>query len=128
MNVGLAREQPLAAVPGQPISDKGQIDPRATNERVDILRVEFEGAVIVKTRLVENGDGLTFTSYRIAKEKVIHRIGRRRALGATGLGAGEFLPEPVGEAGNDLVLHVEEVGDRFVEALGPNVAGGLGIK
>ena len=32
-----------------------------------------------------------------------------------------FLPEPVGETRDDLVLHLEEVGDRLLEPLGPQV-------
>ena len=50
---------------------------------------------------------------------MIHRIGVRRALGALRLRAGQLLPEPVGETGNDLVLHVEKVGDRLVETFSP---------
>jgi hypothetical protein len=41
------------------------------------------------------------------------------------LGANEFLPEPACESGDDLVLHVEQVGHRLVEALGPEVRSAL---
>ena len=58
---------------------------------------------------------------RKPKEIMVHRIRVRRAPGAARFGGGELLPEPVGEAGDDLVLHVEEIGDGLVEALGPEV-------
>ena len=58
---------------------------------------------------------------------MVHRIGACCATGATGLGAGEFMPEPVGEPGYDLILHVEKVGDRLVEALGPDLTAGFGV-
>ena len=48
------------AVFGQPIGGKAQIDPCATDQRVDIVRIEIEGAVEVKTRLVEKIGGCTF--------------------------------------------------------------------
>jgi hypothetical protein len=47
---------------------------------------------------------------------VIHRIRVRRTLGAPRLGKLEFVPQTVGEEGNDLVLHLEEISDRLVEA------------
>ena len=81
----------------------------------------------MRTRLVEKLGGCAFVQKRKPQEIVIHRIRVRRALGARRLGAGEFLPEPVGEPGNDLVLHVEEIGDWLVEALGPEVAAGVGV-
>ena len=43
------------------------------------------------------------------------------------LRARELLPQPVGEARDDLVLHVEEVGDGLVEPLGPDVVTGFGV-
>ncbi len=53
----------------------------------------------------------------------IHRIrgGMCRTLSAHRLGGDEFLPEAVGEPGNDLVLHVEEISDRLVEPFGPEM-------
>ena len=82
----------------------------------------------MKTPLFQIGDGLAFVRRRLAKEIMVHRIGVCCATGATGLGVDEFLPERVGEAGNDLVLYVEKVGYRLIEALGPNVARGLGVE
>ena len=125
--VGLGGTQSLDAVFGQPISDRGYIDPGATDQRVDIVRIEIESAVEVRARLVEELGGLTFVEERKPKEIVVHRIRVRGALGAARFGGGELLPEPIGEAGDDLVLHVEEIGDGLVEALGPEVRAGLGV-
>jgi hypothetical protein len=47
---------------------------------------------------------------RAADVEPIHRIGVWHTLGESRLGSEEFLPEPVGEPGHDLVLHVEEIG------------------
>jgi hypothetical protein len=41
------------------------------------------------------------------------------ALGPPRLALHELCPELRREVGDDLVLHVEEVGERLVEALGP---------
>ena len=53
--------------------------------------------------------------------------GLRQALGAHCLGAGDLLPELVGEPGDNFVLHIEEIGDRLVEAFGPEVHAGVGL-
>ena len=53
---------------------------------------------------------------RLSEKIVIHRIGVYRALSAPRLRDCEFMPEPVGEPRNDLVLHVEEIGDQLIEA------------
>ena len=47
---------------------------------------------------------------------MIHRIRVRRTLGAPRFGKPEFVPQTVGEEGNDLVLHLEEISDPLVEA------------
>ncbi len=55
--VGLGGTQSLDAVFGQPITDRGEIDPGATHQRVDIVRIEIESAVEVRTGLVEKIGG-----------------------------------------------------------------------
>jgi hypothetical protein len=128
VDVGFGGEQSPAGVLGKPAPDKRQVDPGAGDGRIDIVSVEFDCAIIVKTRTLENGDSATPPHVRLSEEIVIHRIRIRRALGATGFGACEFLPEPVGEAGHDFVLHLEEIGDRLIEALGPDMTGRFGFK
>ena len=97
------------------------------DQRVDIVRIEIESAVEVRARFVEKIGGYAFVEMRKPEKIVIHRIRVRRALRAPRLCDGKFLPEPVGEAGYDLVLHVEEISDWLVEALGPEVRAGLGF-
>ena len=77
------------------------------------------------TRFAEELGGSAFVVDGEPEEIVIHRIRVRRALSAPRLGAQEFVLQSVGEARNDFVLHVEEIGDRLVEPLGPEVAAGL---
>ena len=36
-------------------------------------------------------------------------------------GRRQFRPQLIGEPGNDLVLHFEEIGERLVEAFGPEM-------
>ena len=48
-------------------------------------------------------------------------------LRAPRLGGRQFRPQLVGEAGDDLVLHVEEISQRLVEAVGPKVIAGLRV-
>ena len=58
---------------------------------------------------------------------MIHRIGVHRALSAPCLRDGEFMPQPVGEPRDDLVLHVEEIGDQLIEPLRPEMRAGFGL-
>jgi hypothetical protein len=51
----------------------------------------------------------------------IHGIRIRCPLGSTGFGQNELGVERVRESRDDFVLHVEEVGDRLVEAIRPQV-------
>ena len=58
---------------------------------------------------------------------MVHGVGIQDARGAARLGDGELLPEPVGQSRDDLVLHVEQLGDRLVETLAPDVASRPGV-
>ena len=44
-----------------------------------------------------------------------------------GLGLHEFDTQPVGEPRHDLVLHFEQIDDRLVEPLGPDVRASFGF-
>ena len=57
----------------------------------------------------------------------VHRVRARGPLGAPRLGDDELRVKGVGEAGDDLVLHVEQVGDRLVEPLRPEMIAALGV-
>ena len=64
---------------------------------------------------------------RQALKKEVHRIGIGRLLGAARLDGGDLIAQRVREAPNDLVLHVEEISKRLVEALRPKMTAGLGV-
>ena len=51
--VGLGGAEPPSTVVRPPGCVKGQIDPGAQDQRVDIVRIKIQGAVEVGTRLVE---------------------------------------------------------------------------
>ena len=42
-------------------------------------------------------------------------------------GRRQFRPQLIGEAGNDLVLHFEEIGHRLVEAFSPEMLAVFGV-
>ena len=48
-------------------------------------------------------------------------------FGASSLGGGELIVQSAGETGDDLVLHVEEIGERLVEPLGPEMIARFGV-
>ena len=57
----------------------------------------------------------------------IHRIGVRRLLRASRLGCDQFRSQLIGEAGNDLILHLEEIRGRLIKAVSPKVIAGLRV-
>ncbi len=57
----------------------------------------------------------------------VHRVGVRRPFRASRLGDDELGVERTRQAGDDFVLHVEEIGERLVEPLGPEMTAGLGV-
>ena len=67
---------------------------------------------------IEHGQALKVEVYGI-------RIGR--FLGAARLGTDELGLKLVREPGDDLILHVKKVCDRFVETLGPNVIASFSV-
>ena len=57
----------------------------------------------------------------------VHRIGIRRLLRPPRLGGYQLRSQLVGEAGNDLVLHLERSARGSVEAISPKVTAGSGV-
>src|SRR5260370_717048 len=62
-----------------------------------------------------------------ALEIQVQRIGMQRASRPLCLSLDELCIQRVSEPRYDFVLHVEQVGDRLVEAFGPKVIAGFGI-
>ena len=57
----------------------------------------------------------------------VHRVGVWSLFRASRLGGGELGVQRVREAGDDFVLHVEEIGERLIEPLGPEMIAGFGV-
>src|ERR1700722_14522361 len=64
---------------------------------------------------------------RQALKKQVHRIGIGRLFGPAGLDSRELIAERICEAPNDLILHVEKIGNRLVEALRPKMTAAFGV-
>ncbi len=95
-----------------------RIDPRRADQRIDIRRIKLHRPVeklagahdVCRSALVEGRD---------APEIEVHRVGIGLALRTLRFDVEQFGAQLVGEAGDDLVLHVEQVGDRLVKPVGP---------
>ena len=57
----------------------------------------------------------------------VHRVRVRSLFRASGLGGGELGVQRVRQARDDFVLHVEDIGERLVEALGPEMTARFGV-
>src|SRR6267142_6201131 len=62
-----------------------------------------------------------------ALEIQVHRTRMRRTFRSSSLGRHKLGIEKVGEPRYDFVLHVEEVSDGLIKALGPKVIAGFGV-
>ena len=67
------------------------------------------------------------TGLHLASDSTVHRIRGRRFFRASRLGGGELVVQRAGQTGDDLVLHVEEIGERLVETLGPEMIARFGV-
>ena len=73
---------------------------------------------VLEPAFVESGD---------AAEIIVERVGIRLVFRSLRLGRNQFAAQLIGEARDDLVLHVEQVGDRLVEPVGPDVVARRGV-
>ena len=64
---------------------------------------------------------------RPALEIQIHRIRMRRARRALRLGLDQLAIQSIRQTRNDFILNVEEVGERFIKAIRPQVLAAFGI-
>ena len=80
-----------------------------------------------KLRACATFQGLTLVEPSQYLEIEVHRVGVRRLLRASRLGGDEFGVQRARQARDDLVLHVEQIGERLVEPLGPEMIAGLGV-
>ena len=57
----------------------------------------------------------------------IHRIGVQRTFGSSRLSLDELGIQRIGEPGDNFVLHIEKIGDGFVEPFGPEMVAGFSV-
>jgi hypothetical protein len=100
---------------------------RRSNERVDIVGIGNERAIAKAARLRQIVRGSAFIVPSQPLKIKVHRVGGRRLFRASRLGGGELGVQRVCQARDDIILHVEEIGERLVEPLGPQVTAGFGI-
>ena len=100
---------------------------RRSDERVDVVGVGGERAIEKASRLrhVVRGHALVEPSHALKIE--VHRVGVRGPFRAPRLGGDEFGVQRARQPRDDFVLHVEEIGERLVEPLGPEMIAGLGV-
>ena len=68
---------------------------------------------------------LVHTSH--ALEIQVHRIRMQRTFRPPRLGLNQLSIQRVGKSRHDFVLHIEQIGDRLVEAVGPKVIAGFSV-
>ena len=101
---------------------------RQADQRFDVSRIKCQGALKETARFAKFSGDVTFVRRKPSPEnkdpsnRAFSARSARRASAAS-----KLRPKRVREARDDLVLHIEEIGDRLIEALGPEVVAGLGV-
>ena len=100
---------------------------RRSSERVNIVGIGGQRAFVKAARLrhIVRGGSLVEPSQTLKVE--IHRVGGRGLFRASRLGGGELGVQCVRQARDDFVLHVEEICERLVEPLGPEMIARFGV-
>ena len=100
---------------------------RRSHKRIDIAGVSNQRAIETPVRFHHILRGVPLIDPGHALKIEVHRIGVRRLFRASRLGGGELGVQRKGQTRDDFVLHVEAIGERLVEALGPAMIAGFGI-
>ena len=100
---------------------------RRSDERVDIVGIGGERAIEKAARLRDIVRGRTLVEPSQTLKIEVHRVGVRRLFRASRLGGDELRVQRVRQPRDDFVLHVEEIGQRLVEPLGPEMIAGFGV-
>ncbi len=100
---------------------------RRASERVDIAGVGGERPIEKAARLRRVVGGHTLVEPRQTLKIEVHRVRGRRLFGASRLGGEKLGVERARQARDDFVLHVEEIGERLVEPLGPEMLTRFGV-
>ena len=100
---------------------------RRSDERVDIVGIGRERAIEKAARLRDIVGGQTLIEPSQTLKIEVHRVGGRGPFRASRLGGDELGVQRARQARDDFVLHVEEIGERLVEPLGPEMIAGFGV-
>ena len=100
---------------------------RRSNERVDIVGIGGERAIEKAARLRDIVRGQTLIEPSQTLKIEVHRVGVRSLFRASRLGGDELGVQRACQARDDFVLHVEEIGERLVEPLGPEMIARFGV-
>ena len=100
---------------------------RRSNERVDIVGIGGERTIEKAERLRHILRGPTLIEPSQTLKVEVHRVGGRGLFGAARLSDDELRIQRVSQARDDFVLHIEEIGQRLVEPLGPEMIARFGI-
>src|ERR1700722_8364085 len=98
-----------------------------SDERVNIAGIGGERAVEKAASLRDIIGGYTLIEPSRTLKIAVHRVGVRRVFRAPRLGAYEPRVERIGEPRHGLVLHIEQVGERLVEPLCPEMVARFGV-
>src|ERR1700733_7741064 len=94
---------------------------------MDIIWIRGERTIKKAARLRDMARSSAAMDPRQTLKKQVHRIGIGRLFGPAGLDSRELIAERICQTPNDLILHVEEIGQRLVEPLRPKMTARLGV-
>ena len=97
------------------------------NKRVDIVGVGGQRAVEKAPRLCDMIRVYTLIEPSQTLKIEVHRAGGRGLFRTSRLGGDKLGVERVSQPRDDFVLHVQEIGERLIEALGPEMIAGFGV-
>ena len=106
---------------------RAHIRARRSDERVDIVGIGGERAIEKAARLRHIVRGHTLIEPSQTLKIEVHRVGVRGLFRASRLGGDELGVQRARQARDDFVLHVEEIGERLIEPLGPEMIARFGV-
>ena len=100
---------------------------RQFDERVDISGIGNERAIEKTMRSRDIVRGLTLVDPSETLKIEVHRVGVRRLFRASSLRGCNLSVERIRQTRDDFVLHVEEIGEGFIEPLSPEMTARFGV-
>src|ERR1700684_3414165 len=95
---------------------------------MDIVWIRGERTIKKASRLRDMARSSASMDPRQTLKKQVHRIGIGRLFGPAGLDSRELIAQRIRQTPNDVVLHIEEIGKRLVEALPPEQTSTLRVR